>query len=254
MHAGECQDEASETTLSNPEAAASGELMKRAYVTVLLATQLLGLPGAVHSATWVLRGHGLWSDYRKTSTDSSIGGTSFLELSARSGFQVALERRSGRRLGWELGVGELGIDAVAGFRRLVPVSFDPLVLEEQVTLFDVGPIALRPVTAALLVHVPLGKLDLYLGPLAGVSFFGVGHDLPDRAAEFTYGGRAGVDVLLGRGNWALSVDLRHLQLLHETLDRDLYRDIGLQTIGIGLSYRLRGNPSSRAGDRPPNGG
>jgi hypothetical protein len=212
--------------------------MSRRYIIALITTLILGSPSATHSASWVLRGHGLSADYTKTSTDSSVSGTSFLELSAQSGFQVALERRSGRRLGWELSAGELDIDVVSGHRRLVPVSFDPLVLEEQVTLFDAGPIALRPVTAALLVHAPLGRFDLYIGPLAGVSFFGVGRDLPDRDPEFTYGGKAGVDILLGRSNWALSIDLRHLQVVHERLERSLYRDIGLQTIGVGLSYRF----------------
>jgi hypothetical protein len=36
----------------------------------------------------------------------------------------------------------------------------------------------------------------------------------------------------------LSIDLRHLQVVHERLERSLYRDIGLQTIGVGLSYRF----------------
>jgi hypothetical protein len=207
-------------------------------ILALIATLVLGFPSTGHSASWVLRGHGLASDYTETSTDSSISGTSFLELSAQTGFQVALERRSGRRLGWELSAGEVDIDAVSGVRRLVPVSFDPLVLEEQVTRFDAGPLALRPVTAALLVHAPLGRFDLYIGPLAGVSFFGVGRDQPDRDPEFSYGGKAGVDVFLGRSNWALSIDLRHLQVVHEAQERDLYRDIGMQTIGVGLSYRF----------------
>jgi hypothetical protein len=176
------------------------------------------------------------SDYTKTSTDSSLSGSAFRELSAGSGFQAALELRRNRRFGWELSASQVDIDVVAGFRRLVPVSFDPLVLEEQVTFFDAGPIALRPVTAALLVHAPLGRIDLYVGPLVGVSFFNVDGDLPDRDPELTYGAKAGADVRLGHSKWALSIDLRHLQIVHETLERDLYRDIELQTIGVGLSY------------------
>ena len=197
---------------------------------------------AAHSAPWILRGHGLASDYAKTSTDSSISGTSFLELSGESGLQVAFELRGDRRFGWELSAGQLGIDATSGFSRLVPVSFDPLVLEEQVTRFDAGTIALRPLTAALLWHAPLGRLDVYIGPLAGVSFFDVGADMPDRDPELTYGGKVGADVRLGQGAWAVSVELRHLEVVHDAVERDLYRDIRLQSVGLGLSYGFPNRP------------
>jgi len=181
----------------------------------------------------------LESNYSKTSTDSSISGTSFLDLSAGSGFQAALEYRRHRFLGWEFSAGQLDIDATSRFSRLVPISFDPLVLEEQVTVSDLGTIALRPVTVALLFHVPAGRLvDLYLGPLLGVSIFEVNADMPERDPEATYGGKLGAEVQLGRGNWALAIELRHLQIIHEGVEHDPYRDIGLQTVAVGLSYHL----------------
>lgn len=213
--------------------------MRHRYATLTTLALVLCCSPAAHSGPWILRSHGLASDYAKTSTDSNISGTSFLELSGESGLQMALELRGDRRFGWELSAGQLGIDAASGFSRLVPVSFDPLVLEEQVTRFDAGTIALRPLTAALLWHAPLGRLDVYIGPLAGVSFFDVGADMPDRDPELTYGGKVGADVRLGEGAWAVSVELRHLQVVHDAVERDLYRDIGLQSVGLGLSYGFR---------------
>ncbi len=215
--------------------------MRYPFTKVVTLALLLGASTArtATSASWVVRGHLLESDYSKTSTDSSISGTSFLDLSAGSGFQAALEYRRHRFLGWELSAGQLDVDATSRFSRLVPISFNPLVLEEQVTVTDLGTIALRPVTVTLLFHAPAGRLvDLYLGPLLGVALFDVPADMPEREPEATYGGKLGAEVRLGRGNWALGIELRHLQIIHEGVERDLYRDIGLQAVAVGLSYHL----------------
>lgn len=217
--------------------------MPQPFTRLVILALLLGASTTrtATSAPWVVRGHALDSDSTKTSTDSNISGTSFLDLSTGSGFQAALEYRRSRFLGWEISAGQLDIDTTVGFRRLVPISFDPLVLEEQVTIVDRGTIALRPVTVALLFHVPAGRLvDIYLGPLVGVSLFDVGAEMPERDPEATYGGKLGAEVQLGRGNWALGLELRHLQIIHDGVERDLYRDLGFQTVAVGVSYRLSG--------------
>jgi hypothetical protein len=204
-----------------------------------LALLLCGIAGAGRAAPWTVRSQLLTSEYTKRSTDSSISGISFLELSAEQGIDLAFEYRPRRAVGWELAVGQLAIDASPGFSRLVAVSFDPLVLEERVTLGDRGTIALRPLTGALLFHLPAGRhLDLHVGPLLGVALFDVDGGLPDRDPELAYGGKLGAEVRLGQGPWALSAELRHLQIVHEGVERDLYRDMGLQTVGFGVTYRL----------------
>ena len=205
----------------------------------IFALLLGGTAGAAGAAPWALRSQLLTSDYTKRSNDSSVSGLAFLELSAEQGFDLAFEYRPRRAVGWELSVGQLAIDATPGFSRLVAVSFDPLVLEERVTLGERGTIALRPLTGALLFHLPAGRhLDLHVGPLLGVALFDVDGGLPDRDPEFAYGGKVGAEVRLGQGPWALSAELRHLQVVHEGVERDLYRDIGLQTVGFGMTYRL----------------
>jgi opacity protein-like surface antigen len=215
--------------------------MRHPFMRLVLLALLLSASTAraADLTPWVLRGQALESDYEKTATDSSISGTSFLDLSSGSGFQAALEYRRNRVLGWEVSVGQLDIDATSRFSRLVPISFDPLVLVEQVTVSDLGTIALRPVTAGPLFHFPAGRLvDVYLGPFLGAAIFDVNADMPERDLELIYGAKLGAEVQLGSSNWALGIELRHLQVDHETLERDLYRDIDVQTLGVGLSYHL----------------
>lgn len=210
-----------------------------AAIVVLLTSLNVDAAGA---APWAFRAHALTSDYTKNSNDANVSGVALLELDAGAGLQAAFEVAVSPRFSWELSAGSLGLDATSGFSRLVPISFDPLVLERQVTMSDAGTLELRPLTAALLFRAPLGRLTLSIGPLAGVSFFDAPADLPDRDAELTYGGKVGADVRLGSGPWAVSVEVRHLQIVHEGTDRDLYRDIGLQTVAVGFSYGSLNRP------------
>jgi hypothetical protein len=209
----------------------------RSLFLILLAATALPLPASAQR--WTLRGQALDFDYRETGSSSAISGTSFLELEGGSGLQASAEYRRSRRIGWEVAAAQLDLDTTAGFTRLVPISLDPLVLEPQTTLTGRGTLRLRPLTGALLVHPPVGeRLDLYLGPLLGVTFFSVGDEADDRDPELTYGGKLGAELRLGDGRWGVGLEVRHLQIDHESTERDLHRDIGLQTVGFGVSYRL----------------
>lgn len=202
----------------------------------------LGGPTFASSAPepWMIRAQAMTSDYTKTSTDSNISGTNFLELSASSGFQIALEFRPRPRLGWELAVGQLTLDAKSGFSRLVPISFDPLVLEQEVTIHDRGTLNIRPLTLALLIHTSMDRrFDAYMGPLIGATFYDANIDMGDRDPEPAYGGKGGAEMRLRDSAWSVGIEVRHIEIVHDTLDRDLYRNIGLTTAGIGLSYRPR---------------
>jgi hypothetical protein len=43
-------------------------------------------------------------------------------------------------------------------------------------------------------------------------------------------------VRLAGSPWAAGVEVRHLEILHDTLERDLYRNIQLTTVALGVSY------------------
>lgn len=216
--------------------------MRKAHRPVVLALVIASACGPAHAADasrWSLRGQALATDYEAHDRDSSISSTGYLDLSGDSGFQLGVEYRGRPRVGWELSAGEVVLDTTSRVGRFVPVSFDPLVLEEQITVTGRGSLAVRPIAVALLVHPWVGRrVDAYAGPTAGVALFDPEGDARERDPEPLYGGKVGVEVRFGSGPWSGGLEVRHLEILHERLERDLYGNIGLTTAGITLAYRF----------------
>ena len=215
----------------------------KANPLLVVALVIASTCGAAHAAEtaqgWSLRGQAMSTDYEAHDLDSSISGTSYLDLSGDSGFQLAAEYRGRPRIGWELSAGEVVLDSLSRSGRIVPISFDPLVLEEQITVTGRGSLAVRPIAAALLLHPWLARrVDAYAGPTIGVALFDAQGDARERDPEPLYGGKVGVEVRLGTGRWSAGLELRHLEILHERLERDLYGNLGLTTAGLTVSYHL----------------
>ena len=213
-------------------------------VTLIVVVICLFAPSIVQALSnrWSVRGLALGADYTKKASDSSVSGTSYLDLSGGPGFQLGVEFRPRSRAGWELSAGELTFDATSKVGRVVPISFDPLVLEERITVVDTGELVVRPITLGVLIHSSTARaFSVYGGPLIGVALFDVNVDGGERDPELLYGAKVGADVRLGRGAWAAGVEARYVEIAHDTHEHDLFRDLELTTLGVGLVYHIGGS-------------
>jgi hypothetical protein len=207
--------------------------------TLLLLFVVAAAPAvAADDAAWTLRLRGLSSDYRRDYVFAYFY-TSHLVIDNGTGFEVAAEFRPRKHLGVELGVGRLEFDAKTWTTQVRPVSFDPLVLETVTVFEDRGSFVIQPWTLALMIHpYTTDRLDSYVAPFAAWARYDVRIESADRDPEPGYGAKLGLEYLFGRSPWSLGVEYRHLELVHENLDRDQYGDIGLDAGSLLVGYRF----------------
>ena len=212
----------------------------RVILLLVLGSLPAGRSEAVDLSRWTLRLQASAADYSRTQRNSYGLGVTYFELSDGRGFNVAGEYRVRPRFAWEASFGQLALDAYYRSARVYPISFNPLVLGEETTVSDSGNLTLQPLLIAALFH-PLrqNRVDVYGGPVVGLVLFDVDvADLQERDPELSYGGKVGVVVRLG-SRWSDSLEGRHLEVVHESLERDLYGDLGLTSASLGLAYHLR---------------
>lgn len=211
----------------------------------LCALALVALPAAAQESGWTLRLRALGSDYREQLGTSYFQSRNELELDGGFGFEVAGEYRFGSRSGIELAAGRLALDAEARVIQVEVVSFDPFVTRDVLVSTERGEIALQPFTVAYLFHpVRRGRIDLYFGPQLAYVTYDVGLDgASEREDELGYGAKLGLEWRPAGSAWSLGLELRHLEIGHETLDRDIYGDLGLTSYAVGVGYRF----AARAG-------
>lgn len=207
----------------------------------LLASVVLVLTATAATAQqprWTLRAHALASNYEHQFVYPYFT-TQHLTVDDGRGFEGSVEYRPRPRLGFELAAGQLTFDARERVTRIEPISFNPVVLGE-VTIFSAdGDFTVKPLTAGLLFH-PLreGRFDLYLGPQVAWVRYDV-DVAQSREPYWGYGGKVGAAYSLGRSPWSVGVEYRRLQLLQdETVDRDLYGEIGLDVAALTFAYRF----------------
>lgn len=213
--------------------------ISQATTTLFLLCVAAGMtPAAAETQKWSLRVRGLSSDYQHEFVYPYFS-TSHLSIDNGTGFEAAVEYRPRPYLGLELSAGRLTFDARSWTTQIVPVSFDPLVLEEVTTFHGSGDFRMEPFSFGLLVY-PLarGRFDPYVGALVGWTRYNVDLEAGQaREPDLTYGGKVGVEYAFGESPWTLGVEYRHLEMVHETLDRDMYGDIGLDVGSFMIAYR-----------------
>jgi outer membrane protein with beta-barrel domain len=235
-------------------AAASFALTPRgplALATVVISLALLATvaPAAADSPRWTLRARAVESDYRKDARLAYGLGVSYFTLDGGSGFEFAAELRPNNYLGWELSAGRLSLDAASRSALVYAVSFDPLVLREEIVSSSDGHLILQPIALSLLIH-PLraGPVDLYVGPqVAWVPFDVDDAGLGTREPEPAYGAKLGAELRFSNSSWSAGLELRHLEIVHEAAERDLHGNIGITTASLGLAYRPRAPSAGHAG-------
>lgn len=207
-------------------------------LAILFAVAVVRPAQAEDASRWTFRFRGLGSNYDHQFT-SAYFTTTRLDVDQGQGFELAAELRQNRFLGWELAVGQLSMDARLNTTQLRPVSFDPLVLREETIFSSTGDFRLTPISLSLVFH-PLQqrRWDVYIAPqVAWVRFDPRIEGAQAHEAEAAYGGKIGAELPFG-SSWSLGLELRHLEIPHESVDRDLYGDIGLDVGSLVFAYRF----------------
>lgn len=207
----------------------------------LLMVSISAAPAMAQPEGWTLRAGVLGTDYQKRLVSAFSLGRTELELDGGTGFEIAAEYRPSRLIGWELSVGRLAVDAELRNIAYRVVSFNPFVLGEEVTFSSEGDFRIEPIAIALLIH-PLRdrRFDLYVGPqIAWVRYNADLDGAADREDEPGFGAKLGAELRLGEGSpWSLALELRHLQIPHDTLEHEIYTDIGIQTAALVFGYHV----------------
>ena len=212
---------------------------KALYAALIWMMIAVAAPAAAQSR-WTLHLRGLASDYSRDSRTGYFSSTSQFELDSGKGLEVAAEFRPSPRVGLELSASRLRLDAQYRLFDTRPISFDPLVYETREIFSDSGYFELEPLAVALLFHpLPERRVDFYFGPQIAWTRFNVDVEgVPDRDPEFAYGGKIGAELHLGDSPWTVGLDYRYLQLVHDATDRDIYANIGISALALGVGYRL----------------
>lgn len=199
---------------------------------------------AAEPSRWTFRVGGLATDYEKDMASSYFSSTSRLHFGEGQGYEIAAEIRQNRLLGWELAISQLELDASYTVTQLRPISFDPLVLREETIFSSTGDFGIQPISLGLVFH-PLERrsFGLYIAPqVAWVRFDPGIEGAQERDDEPAYGGKIGAEFFFGSSPWSLGLELRHLEIQHESLDRDLYGNTGLDVGALVFSYRVGALP------------
>lgn len=208
---------------------------------LLLLVSISAAPAMAQPERWTLRASVLGTDYQKRLVSAFSLGRTELELDGGTGLEIAAEYRPSRLVGWELSVGRLAVDAELRSIAYRLISFDPFILREEVTFSSEGDFRIEPIAVALLFH-PLRdrRFDLYVGPqVAWVRYNADLDGAADRDDEPGFGAKLGAELRLGEDSpWFLAVELRHLQIPHDTLEHEIYTDIGIQTAALVFGYHV----------------
>jgi hypothetical protein len=207
----------------------------------LIASGPASPPAAAQSSPWTFRLRGQASDYERDYTSSYMESASHLKIEDGRGLEVGAEVRWSSWQGLDLSLGRLQFDATAWNVERRVVSFDPLVFEEVETNRRRGELVVEHLAATWLIHPIRGRrLDLHVGPLLALARYrtDVG---ADRENEIGWGGRLGGDVVLGEGSpWSVGVELRHVEFVHEVVDRDAYGNLGVTVAAVTIGWRTGG--------------
>jgi hypothetical protein len=221
-----------------------------ALIALLLLAGLAVLPtvsAAAEPTLWTMRGRALVSDYENRFKSSYFENRTELDVDQGRGLEFAIELRPNSHVGVELSVGRMSFDADLRNIRTEhdPSSSNPRDFRDVVTFSDEGDFVMEPISLSVLFHVLRDRpLDFYLGPQAAWVRYDVGVEAQDREAELAYGAKLGAELRLGGSPWSLGLELRHIETIHESQDRDLYGSIGLNAAALSLGYHI-GPPARR---------
>lgn len=189
---------------------------------------------------FTLRAGGIATDYDKHGGIGYGGFNDHLDLGGGTGPYAAAELRLHRRFGFELSASQLDLDAHHRITRQVPISFNPVVLGEEVVFEADGKYTLKPLALAALFHLfPDRKVDVYFGPQVARVAFANDVEAGGRDPEAAYGGKAGLEVRFGDGPWAAAAEIGRLEIQHETTDHDLYGNLSVSTASLLLVFHAR---------------
>jgi hypothetical protein len=201
---------------------------------------LLLTPSVAHAGSplWTARLEAGSAQYSSHGFNSYGDFTSELSLDSGYSYSLAAEYRPTPHVGLELSIGAVNLDASWRELRIVPVSFNPLVLGQVTIASDTGTLALRPLNLGLLIHPVLrDRFDFYVGPQIGRTDFHLGlQGPPKRDPEWTIGGKAGFEGRIPRSAWSAGLVYRFLDTQHEGIEHDSYGGLGIHLLSVVVSY------------------
>lgn len=214
--------------------------MRRGEV-IALAFLALAAPAAAEDARWTLRGRGIRADYSRHSAFATPSVTSTLDLEGGTGAEAALELRPTPRVGLELSLGRLTLDADSRvFTQRGDFSTTPPTVTTVLVGRSESELVVQPLALAVLFHPGRGgRLDWYLGPQLAWNRYDVDRaSLGPRDPELAWGAKAGAELPLGASGWAAGLELRYAEAFYEEQERDHYSNLGMASAALGVSYRF----------------
>ena len=211
-----------------------------ASLLLLMTLSIGAAPAAAQPERWTLRAGILGTDYQKRLLTGGSLGYDELVLDGGTGFEVAAEYRPSQHIGWELSLSRLSVDArLRGFANRF--SGNPPTFHSELVFESNGEFRIEPIAVALLIH-PLRarRFDLYVGPQVEWVLFNADVDgAQDHEPDLGVGGKLGAELRLGEASpWSVALEVRHLPIPHETLEHEIYTDIGIQTAAIVVGYHV----------------
>lgn len=188
-------------------------------ILAMIAAALVAVPTMAAEETLIYRGS---VAYVSPTADTTIDGDT-VEADSAVGLDASFEYKFSKAWGVEAAVLYADHDVKVDGQKIGDISQTPLLFSANY-------------------HIPTsGKLDLYVGPTLGYTFWGdlkvdnVGSVSTD--GEFTYGINSGIDVPL-KGNWAFTAGLRYLFQKANAEDAGGEVDVNPFVLRAGIAYRF----------------
>jgi len=206
-------------------------------VLLVLAILVTVSSSRAAAADWTVRAEGGATDYSRESF--SGGSLSHTQLTLDGGYALSIagEYRPNPRLGIELSLSRIALDAESRHFEIRGIGNPPRGVAVLVGS-DSGDFSLQPLAVTLLFH-PLrtSRSDLYVGPQVGWVRYDIGLEgLPPRESEPAVGAKLGWEWRPASSRWSAGLVYRFLDVQHEGLEHDTYTGLPLHLLSLVLSH------------------
>lgn len=207
--------------------------------TMLFLGSFLMLPLCATAADWTLRFEaGATNDPKDSRSAYSLGSS---ELTLDSGYLLAVgcEYRLNPLVGFEVSLSRMALDAEWREFEIVGVG-DPPQPESVLVASDSGEVALQPIGLTAMFHVlRTSRSDVYIGPqVAWVTYDIALKGAPDRESEAAFGVKIRWDWRPEDSPWSVGLSYRYLEAQRDDLERDVYTNLPIQAVALGVAYRF----------------
>ena len=209
-----------------------------AHRALLVLAVLVTMTGSrAAAADWTVRVEGGATDYSRESFSGGSLSHSQLTLDGGYALAVAGEYHLSPRLGVELSLSRIALDAEWKNFEIRGIGNPPRGVAVLVGS-DSGDFSVQPLGLGLVFH-PLrtSRNDLYVGPQVAWVRYDIGLEgPPDREAEPAVGAKLGWEWRPASSRWSAGLVYRFLDIQHEGVEHDQYTGLPLHLLSLVLSH------------------